>query len=99
MGLDSNAARSQHHPLLAGVAGSGSKRGRRVADRLRGAPQTLQAAYRRLAQASDVAADGSLAAAWLLENYYIVERAFRLRRDGCPAEFERRLPQVATGDL
>ena len=95
MGLDSHAGRSEHRPPPAGVAGSGSKRGRRVAERLRGAQQTLQAAYRRLAEASE----GSIAAEWLLDNYYIVERAFRLVRDEFPSEFERRLPQVPSGDL
>ncbi len=95
MGLDSDAARSEQPPPPAGVAESGSKRGRRVADRLRGAQQTLQAAYRRLAEASE----GSIAAEWLLDNYYIVERAFRLVRDEFPSEFERRLPQVPSGDL
>ena len=95
MALDTCAQRSEHQLPLAAVAGSGSKRGRRVADRLRGAQQTLQAAYRRLAEASD----GSIAAEWLLDNYYIVERAFRLARDEFPPEFERRLPQIPAGDL
>ena len=43
--------------------------------------------------------EGSIAAEWLLDNYYIVERAFRLVRDEFPSEFERRLPQVPSGDL
>jgi cyclic beta-1,2-glucan glucanotransferase len=95
MGLDTNAAHSDHRPPPVGVAGSGGQRRRGVAERLRGAQQTFQAAYRRLAEASE----GSNAAEWLLDNYYIVERALRLVRDEFPSEFERRLPQVPTGDL
>jgi cyclic beta-1,2-glucan synthetase len=95
MGFDSDTARSEHQPALGGIAVPGRKRRRRVADRLHGAQQTLQGAYRRLAEA----AEGSIAAEWLLDNYFIVERAFRLVRDEFPSEFERRLPQVPSGDL
>ncbi|HSP96025.1 MAG TPA: glucoamylase family protein, partial [Candidatus Dormibacteraeota bacterium] len=95
MDVDSHAAGSEQQPPPAGGAGAGSTRGRRVAERLHGVQQTLQAAYRRLAEASE----GSIAAEWLLDNYYIVERAVRLVRDEFPSEFERRLPQVPSGDL
>jgi len=90
MGLDATAVRSEQRPPRADVAGSGNTRRRRIVDRLRGAQETLQAAYRRLVEASD----DSIAAEWLLDNYYIVERAFRLVREEFPSEFERRLPQV-----
>ncbi len=96
MDVDANAAGSAHQPPPAGGAGAGSTRGRRVAERLHGAQQTLQGAYRRLGEASE----GSIAAEWLLDNYYLVERAVRLVRTSsrpnsssgcrrCPAESSR----------
>jgi cyclic beta-1,2-glucan synthetase len=69
----------------------------RLADRLHDPQESLAAAYRRLASGSPGA--DRPAAEWLLDNYYIVEDAFRLVREEFPRGFERRLPHHATGDL
>ena len=83
---------------LAASAGAGSAGvGPRLADRLRSPQQALDATYRRLTGGGPGA--GRLAAEWLLDNYYIVERAFELVHEQFPPEFERRLPLCAAGDL
>ena len=69
----------------------------RLVDRLRGPEQTLAATSRRLAAGAPEA--DHPAAEWLLDNYYVVERAFRLVREEFPPAFERRLPRLAHGEL
>lgn len=81
--------------LAAAGAAPRGRHGPRLTDGLRRAQPTLESAYRRLAGGS--AADRP-AAEWLLDNYYIVERAFRLVREEFPLAFERRLPGLATGE-
>ncbi len=66
-------------------------------DRLRGPEQTLATTSRRLA-AGGPGSDHP-AAEWLLDNYYIVERAFQLVREEFPPVFEGRLPRLADGEL
>jgi len=83
---------------VAGIACRCKKPAYHIVDRLLAAQQTLQAAYRRLTEAGEERPEGSIAAEWLLDNYYIVERAFHLVRDEFPSEFERRLSRVATGE-
>jgi len=71
--------------------------GPRLADRLRGPQHALDAAYRRLAGGAPGA--DRPAAEWLLDNYYVVERTFRLVREEFPRAFERRLPRTTVGEL
>ncbi len=75
---------------------SGGK-GVRLAERLRGPQEALEATYRRLAGGAPGA--DRPAAEWLLDNYYIVERAFQLVREEFPPAFEHRLPPSAPGPL
>ncbi len=72
-------------------------KGVRLAERLRGPQEALDATYRRLA--GGVPGADRPAAEWLLDNYYIVERAFQLVREEFPPAFERRLPRSSTGQL
>ena len=71
----------------------------RLTERLRAPRQRLEAVYRRLAERAKEEVDSSVAAEWLLDNYYIVERAFRLLLDEFPEGFERRLRRIAGGAL
>ncbi|MBI2207665.1 MAG: cellobiose phosphorylase [Candidatus Rokubacteria bacterium] len=71
--------------------------GPRLADRLHGAQDTLDAAHRRLAGGGPGA--DRPAAEWLLDNYYVVERACPLGREEFPPEFEHRLHRTAAGEL
>jgi cyclic beta-1,2-glucan synthetase len=82
---------------LAASAGAASAGGPHVADRLRGPQQALDAAYRRLAGGAPGA--DRPAAEWLLDNYYIVERAVQLVREEFSPGFERRLPRSAADEL
>ena len=82
---------------LAASAGAPSSAGSHLADRLRGPQQALDAAYRRLAGGGPGA--DRPAAEWLLDNYYIVERAIRLVREEFPPAFEHRLPRSTGGEL
>jgi cyclic beta-1,2-glucan synthetase len=73
----------------------------------RGAPHTIdvvhrawravEGTYRRLRDAGGEALE-SPAAEWLLDNYFIVDRAVRVVRDEFPPEFERRLRRLTTGE-
>jgi cyclic beta-1,2-glucan synthetase len=72
--------------------------GPRVIGIVRCAGQAIERAYRRLRDTGGGAGE-SPAAEWLLDNYYIVERAVRVIRDELPREFERRLRRLTTGDL
>ena len=56
----------------------------------------LDEAYRRLAGGGPGA--DRPAAEWLLDNYYIVQRAVQLVREEFPPAFERRLPRSARGE-
>jgi hypothetical protein len=68
-----------------------------VSDVLRGAWHAIEGAYRGLGDAGGEAVE-SPAAEWLLDNYYIVERAARVVRDEFPPAFERRLRRVVSGE-
>jgi cyclic beta-1,2-glucan synthetase len=70
--------------------------GPRLVERLHGPEQALEATHRRLAGGGRGA--DRPAAEWLLDNYYVVERAFRFVREEFPPAFERRLPRGATGE-
>ena len=70
--------------------------GPRLVERLHGPEQALGATHRRLAGGGPGA--DRPAAEWLLDNYYIVERAFRFVREEFPPAFERRLPRSAAGE-
>ena len=83
--------------LLAAGATSAFAGGPRVVDRLDGPARALESALRRLGEGGPGA--DRPAAEWLLDNYYIVERAVRLVREEFPPAFERRLPRSAAGDL
>jgi cyclic beta-1,2-glucan synthetase len=83
--------------LAASAAGASVGDVARLADRLRGPQRTLDATYRRFAGGAPGA--DRPAAEWLLDNYYVVERTFRLVREEFPQAFERRLPRNATGEL
>ncbi len=90
-------ARERVRRLAASAAGASVGDDARLADRLRGPQRTLDATYRRLAGGAPGA--DRPAAEWLLDNYYVVERTFRLVREEFPQAFERRLPRSATGEL
>ena len=66
--------------------------------RLRRPRKSLRAAHARFAAGAAQGAETAKAAEWLLDNYYIVERAFRLIEEDFTAEFERRLPRPAAGE-
>jgi cyclic beta-1,2-glucan synthetase len=84
--------------LLAQAEPSPATRGDpRLPDRLREPEQTIAAAWQRLAAGGPGAEQP--AAEWLLDNYYIVERAFRQVREQLAWAFERRLPRLAAGAL
>jgi cyclic beta-1,2-glucan synthetase len=90
-------ARERIRRLAAGAGAASAAGGSHLADRLRGPQQALDAAYRRLAGGAPGA--DRPAAEWLLDNYYIVERAVHLVREEFPPAFERRLPRSAAGEL
>jgi len=92
---DGDDARERIRRLAAG-ARTPAAAGSHLADRLRGPQHALDAAYRRLAGGGPGA--DRPAAEWLLDNYYIVERAIRLVREEFPPAFEHRLPRSAGGD-
>ena len=97
--VDDEVDASEPLKRLAGAPIAKAGRGApRVSDLVRGARHAIDSAYRRLRDAGGEAV-GSPAAEWLLDNSYIVERAFRVIRDEFPHEFERRLPRLTTGDL
>jgi cyclic beta-1,2-glucan synthetase len=83
--------------LLAAGATSAFAGGPRVVDRLDAPAQAIEAAHRRLGEGGPEA--DRPAAEWLLDNYYIVERAVRLVREEFPPAFERHLPSSAAGDV
>jgi cyclic beta-1,2-glucan synthetase len=83
--------------LAASARAASAGDGPHLADRLRGPQQALEITYRRLAGGAPGA--DAPAAEWLLDNYYIVERAFELVREQFPPAFERRLPIGAAGEL
>jgi cyclic beta-1,2-glucan synthetase len=90
-------ARERIRRLAASTGAASAAGGSHLADRLRGPQQALDAAYRRLAGGGPGA--DRPAAEWLLDNYYIVERAIRLVREEFPPAFERRLPGSTGGEL
>jgi cyclic beta-1,2-glucan synthetase len=94
--VSDGAARERIRRLAAG-AGAAFAAGPHLADRLRGPQQALDAAHRRLAGGAPGA--DRPAAEWLLDNYYLVERAVQVVREGFPPAFERRLPCRAGGEL
>ena len=84
---------------LAGAPIAKTERGApQVSDLVQGSRHAIESAYRRLRDAGGEAVERP-AAEWLLDNSYIVERAFRVVRDEFPHEFERRLRRLTTGDL
>lgn len=90
-------ARERVRRLAASAAGASVGDDACLADRLRGRQQALDATYRRLAGGAPGA--DRPAAEWLLDNYHVVERAFRLVREEFPPAFERRLLRSAGGEL
>jgi cyclic beta-1,2-glucan synthetase len=101
------------HPHAVVDEADGSERLKRlagapIAKATRGAPQVsglvhaarqaIERAYRRLRDTGGEAVERP-AAEWLLDNSYIVERAFRVVQDEFPREFEHRLRRLTTGDL
>jgi cyclic beta-1,2-glucan synthetase len=73
-----------------------TRRRRRLVDRLAGSGTTLAAVYERLTREGAPAVAGS-GIEWLLDNYYIVQRAMRQVREDFPRAFESRLPTFADG--
>jgi cyclic beta-1,2-glucan synthetase len=81
----------------AAVAASVRRRRRRLVDRLAGPSTELAAVYGRLSADGASASAGGSGAEWLLDNYYIVQRAIRHVRESFPRAFESRLPTFAEG--
>ena len=81
---------------LASSATVSARAGPSLTERLRGPRHVLDATYRRLAGGGPGA--DRPAAEWLLDNYYVVERTFRVVHDEFPPAFERRLPRGAAGE-
>jgi cyclic beta-1,2-glucan glucanotransferase len=84
--------------LASAPIASAGRRAPRVIDLLVGAREAIERAHRRLRGGGGEGVE-TPAAEWLLDNYYVVERAFRVVRDEFPGDFERRLPRLATGRL
>ena len=89
-------ARERVRCLAAGAGAAGVGDRPRLADRLRGPQHALDATYRRLAGGATGA--NRQDAEWLLDNYYIVQRAFQFVREEFPLAFERRLPRSPAGE-
>ena len=70
----------------------------RVIDLLETSRRAVEGAHRRLHDHGAEAVEDP-AAEWLLDNYYVVQEAFRVIRDEFSEEFERRLPRLTTGEL
>ncbi|MFQ6100929.1 MAG: GH36-type glycosyl hydrolase domain-containing protein [Anaerolineae bacterium] len=68
-------------------------------DCLREQETLLRDAYRRFARASEVQLALSYAAEWLLDNFYVVERALRQVREDMPKGYYRQLPKLDTSPL
>src|SRR5262249_7598458 len=78
---------------------SPARRGVRLLERLRAPERRIDAAYRRLTNATPDIVETSRGAEWLLDNQHIVRRALRLLHEEFPRGFERRLPMLAAGDV
>jgi cyclic beta-1,2-glucan synthetase len=72
-------------------------RRKRLVGRLVGPSTTLTAVYERLTRDGAPAVAGGDGIQWLLDNYYIVQRAVRHVREDFPRAFESRLPTFAEG--
>jgi cyclic beta-1,2-glucan synthetase len=67
--------------------------------RLRDNAAVVQDAYQQLSDDSRVGRAFSPAAAWLVDNYYIVDEHVRAIRRDLPAQYYRQLPKLARGHL
>ena len=67
-------------------------------DDLTGHQKALRAIYEELLATPPDERTMPYAAEWLLDNFYLVERAFRQIREDMPAAYYRRLPQLDTDD-
>ncbi|MEA3398020.1 MAG: glucoamylase family protein, partial [Chloroflexota bacterium] len=59
----------------------------------------MRNAYQHFAQASEVQPARSYVTDWLLDNFYVVERALRQIREDMPGGYYRRLPKLDTSPL
>ena len=73
------------------------RRRRRLVGRLVGPRTALTVVYRRLTREGVPEGGGGGGIEWLLDNYYIVQRAVRHVREDFPRAFESRLPTFAEG--
>ncbi len=73
---------------------SGTARGNPVQARLGKLDSFFRSAYHYFEEANRDQAAVSVAAEWVLDNFYVIEQAARQVREGMPADYYRRLPQV-----
>jgi cyclic beta-1,2-glucan synthetase len=93
LGDESDAGRLK--ALARAPLAPGSRRRQRLVGRLVGPSAALTAAYEHLTR--DGAPAGAGGIEWLLDNYYIVQRAVRHVQEDFPRAFESRLPTFAEG--
>ena len=86
------------HALARAAVAAPVRQRRRLVDRLAGPSAALDAVYARLRRDGTRAGAGGRGVEWLLDNYYIVQRAIRLVRKEFPRAFESRLPTFAAGE-
>ncbi|MCE5191584.1 MAG: hypothetical protein LLG08_07490 [Actinomycetia bacterium] len=63
------------------------------------AEESLHAVYGRLASAARLQTQVSVAAEWLLDNFYLVEEQIRAVRDDLPNDYGSELPRLLDGEL
>ncbi|MFZ5911460.1 MAG: GH36-type glycosyl hydrolase domain-containing protein [Chloroflexota bacterium] len=71
-----------------------SGQGEFVRSRLMKSEDSIRSAYQSFEETSKSKMAAQHAAEWVLDNFYIIEQAIRQVREGMPAEYYRRLPQV-----
>lgn len=96
--MSSDEVRERLRALARSEVSRGGRSNSSVADRLRWPRRALLTAYRQFAARLNEGAEVAASAEWLLDNYYIVERAFRLIEEEFPHEFEQRLPRLVEGE-
>jgi len=68
-------------------------------DRLRGRESLLRDAYEHFGRMPDAQRALSYTAEWLLDNFYVIQRALRQVREDMPAGYYRQLPRLGTSSL
>jgi cyclic beta-1,2-glucan synthetase len=94
---DDDAETGSLRALARATVAAPVRRRQRLVDRLAGPSKALAAVYERLSADGTHAEAGGSGAEWLLDNYYIVQRAVRHVRESFPRAFESRLPTFAEG--